>query len=100
MDTEQVNQISFFDLLAEVVNVQLKMLPKRMGMGRTKDTIPATDPLFTSDEPIFVIVSSSRMYTCKQNVIIEGKPHCKDSFALPMVLVSLVPLMMSSQIFL
>jgi hypothetical protein len=31
MDTEQVNQISFFDLLAEVVNVQLKMLPKEMG---------------------------------------------------------------------
>jgi hypothetical protein len=38
MDTERVHQISFFDLLAEVVNVQLKMLPKRMGKGRVKDT--------------------------------------------------------------
>jgi hypothetical protein len=38
MDTEQVNQISFFDLFAEVVNVQLKTLPKTMGKGRMKDT--------------------------------------------------------------
>jgi hypothetical protein len=41
MDTEQVDQISFSDLLAEVVNVQLKTLPKRMGMGRMKDTYPS-----------------------------------------------------------
>jgi hypothetical protein len=45
-----------------------------------KILIPATDPLFTSDKSIFVIVSSSRMYACKQNVIIEGKPPLQGFF--------------------